>query len=72
MAIWKSKSCPQCGADLIIQLESAGWYAECLWCGYQKNVSNLVNMSTNGQVKTKGQIATDQKLYTNVNITLAN
>ncbi|MDD5289276.1 MAG: hypothetical protein PHY28_09240 [Dehalococcoidales bacterium] len=72
MAIWKSKSCPQCGADLIIQLESAGWYAECLWCGYQRDVSKLVTINTSKRVNIKDKVTTEHKLYTNVHVTLAN
>jgi Zn ribbon nucleic-acid-binding protein len=72
MAIWKSKGCPQCNADLIIQLESDGWYEECLWCGYHRDVSKIVTISTRDQAEINGQIAIDQKLYTDVHVTLAN
>ena len=51
MAIWKLKSCPRCNGDLFIQRETDGWYEECLSCGYQKDVSNLVTINTVGQVK---------------------
>jgi DNA-directed RNA polymerase subunit M/transcription elongation factor TFIIS len=51
MAVWKLKSCPRCNGDLFIQRETDGWYEECLSCGYQKDISDLVTMDTIGQVK---------------------
>ncbi len=72
MAVWKFKSCPRCSGDLFIQRETDGWYEECLLCGYQRDVSNLVTVNTLGQVKIKGQIATGQKLYTDVRVSPAN
>jgi DNA-directed RNA polymerase subunit M/transcription elongation factor TFIIS len=51
MAVWKLKSCPRCNGDLFIQRETDGWYEECLSCGYQKDISDLVAMDTIGQVK---------------------
>lgn len=71
MAVWKLKSCPRCSGDLFIQRETDGWYEECLLCGYQRDVSNLVTVA-GGQVKIKGQIETGQKLYNNVRISPAN
>jgi hypothetical protein len=72
MAVWKSKSCPECGNDLIIQLEPDGWFEECLWCGYDRDISHLIDVSTGKHAKTNGQIASGQKLFTNVHVTLAN
>ena len=51
MAVWKLKSCPRCNGDLFIQREIDGWYEECLSCGYQRDVSNLVTVDTIGRVK---------------------
>ena len=65
MAVWKLKSCPRCNGDLFIQRETDGWYEECLLCGYQHDVSNIVVASTDGQIKINGQLA-DKRLYTNV------
>ncbi len=72
MAVWKFKSCPRCSGDLFIQRETDGWYEECLLCGYQRDVSNLITVNTSGQVKIKSQIVTGQKLYTNVRVSPAN
>jgi len=66
MTVWKLKSCPRCSGDLFIQGETDGWYEECLNCGYQRGVSNLVALTTSGQAKIKGQIEAERKLYTNV------
>jgi len=43
-----------------------------LLCGYQRDVSNLVTVNNLGQVKVKGQIATGQKMYTDVRVSPAN
>ena len=51
MAVWKFKSCPRCNGDLFVQHEIDGWYEECLSCGYQRDVSNLVMVDTVGRVK---------------------
>jgi hypothetical protein len=72
MAKWKFKGCPQCGNDLIIQLVSDSWFENCLWCGYYKDVSHLVTVSTGKQANANSQIDPAQKLFTNVHITLAN
>ena len=72
MAVWKLKSCPRCSGDLFIQRETDGWYEECLLCGYQRDVSNLVTVGTGGQVKIKSQLETAQKLYANVRVSPAN
>jgi len=72
MAVWKLKSCPRCSGDLFIQRETDGWYEECLLCGYQRDVSNLVTVGTGGQVKIKSQIETGQKMYANVRVSPAN
>jgi DNA-directed RNA polymerase subunit M/transcription elongation factor TFIIS len=66
MAVWKLKSCPRCNGDLFIQRETDGWYEECLLCGYQRDVSDLVSVTNRGQVKVKGQLETKQNIYTNV------
>ena len=72
MAVWKLKSCPRCSGDLFIQRETDGWYEECLLCGYQRDVSNLVTVNTLGQVKIKGPIANGQKIYNDVRVSPAN
>ena len=72
MAVWKLKSCPRCNGDLFIQREQDGGYEECLLCGYQRDVSNLVTVNTLGQVKIKGQMANGQKLYNDVRVSPAN
>ena len=72
MAVWKLKSCPRCGGDLFIQRETDGWYEECLLCGYQKDVSNLVTVGAGGRIKIKSQLETGQKIYSNVRVSPAN
>ena len=68
MAIWKLKSCPRCNGDLFIQRETDGWYEECLLCGYEKDVSNLVTLNTVGQVKINDKIDAGQILYTDIQV----
>lgn len=65
MAVWKLKSCPRCNGDLFIQRETDGWYEECLLCGYQHDVSDVVSAGTTGQINVKGQL-TEKRLYTDV------
>ena len=60
MAVWKLKSCPRCNGDLFIQLETDGWWEECLSCGYQRDVSNLVTTNAVGQVKINDTIQSRQ------------
>jgi hypothetical protein len=68
LAIWKLKSCPRCNGDLFIQRETDGWYEECLLCGYEKDVSNLVTVNTVGQIKIKDKIDAGQILYTDIQV----
>jgi DNA-directed RNA polymerase subunit M/transcription elongation factor TFIIS len=53
MAVWKFKSCPRCNGDLFVQHEIDGWYEECLSCGYQRDVSNLVTADAFRRVKQR-------------------
>jgi DNA-directed RNA polymerase subunit M/transcription elongation factor TFIIS len=62
MAHWKLKSCPRCSGDLFIQRETDGWYEECLLCGYQRDISNVVSVTAGGQIKIKGQLE-NKNLY---------
>ena len=68
LAVWKLKSCPRCNGDLFIQRETDGWYEECLLCGYEKDVSNLVTVNTVGQVKINDKIDAGQILYTDIQV----
>lgn len=72
MAVWKLKSCPRCSGDLYIQRETDGWYEDCLLCGYQRDVSNLVTVNTVGQIKVKNLTETRETLYSDVRISSAN
>jgi Zn ribbon nucleic-acid-binding protein len=65
MAVWKLKSCPRCNGDLFIQRETDGWYEECLLCGYQHDVSDIVAAGAISQINVKGQL-TEKRLYTSV------
>lgn len=65
MAVWKLKSCPRCGGDLFIQRETDGWYEECLLCGYQRDVSDLVT-TVAGHVREKRQLDNTRDLFTDV------
>jgi DNA-directed RNA polymerase subunit M/transcription elongation factor TFIIS len=68
MAVWKLKSCPRCNGDLFIQCETDGCYEECLLCGYEKDVSNLVTVNTVGQVKINDKIDAGQISYTDIQV----
>ncbi len=72
MAVWKLKSCPRCSGDLFIQRETDGWYEECLLCGYQRDVSNIIAAKQGNQLKVRAQMTARQKTYANVSLTDAN
>jgi DNA-directed RNA polymerase subunit M/transcription elongation factor TFIIS len=71
MAVWKLKCCPRCNGDLFIQRETDGWYEECLSCGYQRDVSNLVIINTVGQIKMKNPTEARETRYSDVRISSA-
>jgi hypothetical protein len=72
MAVWKLESCPRCSGDLFIQREEDGWYEECLLCGYQRDVSNLVTINAIGQIKIKNPTGAGRTLYIDVPFSPAN
>jgi len=72
MAVWKLKSCPRCSGDLFIQRETDGWYEECLSCGYQRDVSNLVTINAFARVKMNNLTEAGKTSYTDVRISPAN
>jgi hypothetical protein len=72
MAVWKLKSCPRCSGDLFIQRETDGWYEECLLCGYQRDVSDVVATTALNQIKVQGQLKSQQKIYTDIRVSDAN
>ncbi len=36
------KSCPRCKGDVLIDRDVYGWYQQCLQCGYQRDLKNMV------------------------------
>ncbi|MEE8318411.1 MAG: hypothetical protein V3R36_02100 [Dehalococcoidales bacterium] len=36
------KSCPRCRGDVLIDRDVYGWYQQCLQCGYQRDLKNIV------------------------------
>ena len=37
----KLKSCPRCGGDIIIDRDHHGWYEDCMYCGYERDLKIL-------------------------------
>ena len=49
MVMWKLKSCPRCGGDLLIDKDLIdGWYEQCLQCSFCRG------FYPNSPVKTPG------------------
>jgi len=43
MAMWKIKSCPRCGGDLLLDKDLlTGWYEQCLQCSFTRDLPELV------------------------------
>ncbi|MFQ5996982.1 MAG: hypothetical protein ACE5KP_05090 [Dehalococcoidales bacterium] len=38
------KSCPRCKGDVLVDRDHHGWYEECLQCGYQRDMRNMVKV----------------------------
>ena len=51
MAIQNQKICPRCNGLLLIKREADGWFEECVRCGEKNNISELVTVNTEGQIK---------------------
>lgn len=56
------------GCEIFRQHETDGWYEECLLCGCERHVSNLVNINTGAQINTNEPTETEQQSYTDVQI----
>ena len=42
MAMWKLKSCPRCGGDLLLDKDLLnGWYEQCLQCSFNRDLPDL-------------------------------
>ena len=55
------KSCPRCKGDIVVERDHYGWYEQCFYCGYIRDLGSKgkINEPTNemeevGQVK-KGE-----------------
>ena len=44
MKTWKPKRCPRCGGNMFIDEDLVGYYAQCLQCGYERQVRELENV----------------------------
>lgn len=38
----RSKSCPRCRGNVLIDRDVYGWYQQCLQCGYQRDLKSMV------------------------------
>lgn len=43
-AMMKLKSCPRCRGDVIVDWDHHGGYEQCLQCGYQHDLKNVVKV----------------------------
>jgi len=40
--MWKLKACPRCGGDVFIDKRVSNWYEQCLQCGYQRELRDIL------------------------------
>ncbi len=40
--VLKFKSCPRCKGDVLVDQDHHGWYEQCLQCGYQRDLKDMV------------------------------
>jgi ribosomal protein S27AE len=43
--------CPKCGGRVFINTDSYGWYAQCIICGYLKNLVPEAAYKTNSEIR---------------------
>ncbi len=46
------KSCPRCRGDVLIDKDVYGWYEQCLQCGYQRDLKNVVKVKPQSEPET--------------------
>lgn len=39
--MWKLKGCPRCGGDLYLDRGLDSWFAQCLQCGYERELIDI-------------------------------
>jgi ribosomal protein S27AE len=39
------RECPRCQGDILLALDSYGWYEECIQCGYIRDLHNMGEIS---------------------------
>lgn len=42
--MFRFKSCPRCKGDVLVDLDHHGWYEECLQCGYQRDLKDIIEV----------------------------
>lgn len=41
MGMWKLKSCPRCGGDMLLDRDHYSWYEQCLQCSYLNELKSI-------------------------------
>jgi hypothetical protein len=42
--MFRFKSCPRCKGDVLVDRDYYGWYEQCLQCGYQRDLKDMVEV----------------------------
>jgi len=49
------KSCPRCKGDVLVDQDYHGWYEQCLQCGYQRDLEDMVIVQQQRTKEVKGK-----------------
>jgi len=53
--VLKFKSCPRCKGDVLVDRDHHGWYEQCLQCGYQRDLKDMVIVQQQRTKEVKGK-----------------
>ena len=42
--VFRFKSCPRCKGDILVDCDCQGWYEQCLQCGYQRDLKDIIEV----------------------------
>jgi hypothetical protein len=40
----RKQKCPKCGGNMFLDMDSFGWYEQCLQCGFSSHLGQLVEL----------------------------
>ena len=48
MVRWKFKSCPRCGGDMYLEVDTEGWFWDCVLCGFRAEIDSAESKERTG------------------------